>query len=636
MVAVLGGGGVSGFKRGASGSGPTGPTGPAGSAGVTGPTGPTGPQGDTGDTGAAGSDGAIGPTGPTGPQGVKGDTGSAGSAGPTGPTGPKGDTGDTGPAGSNGSAGATGPTGPAASLTVQEGDSDVDTAVTVLDFDASDFNVTSSPAGEANIALAYGTSAGTPAEGNHTHLLAAGATDVTSSAAELNILDGATLSTTELNYVDGVTSAIQTQLDGKQPLDSDLTTLSTAFTTASASGAASLAFHEDTDNGTNKATVQGPASLAADITLTLPASTGTIALTSDIPSQSTIEEYARDALGTALTQGTGITITPNDGADTITIATTITQYTDEMAQDAIGAMVADTATVDVTYTDATPELKWDVKDDSITYAKIQNVSATDKVLGRSTAGSGDVEEITCTAFGRSLIDDANAAAALGTLGLDTDLATFALPASTTISAAGATLVGLTDPNADRLALWDDSASSYALAAVGTGLSISATPTLDLHARLVEIASLADPNEDRVLVWDDSADDLILTRMTKSIVINVGDGTNAVATGIAAAVRMPVGGAITKNSVGLLKFTSGSTGSIVFDIWKDSHANFPPTVADTITASAKPTVSTAAKSEDSTLTGWTTSFSAGDWLIVNVDSASTVTLATLTIDYREIF
>lgn len=39
--------------------------------------------------------------------------------------------------------------------------------------------------------------------------------DVTATAAELNILDGATLDVTELNYVDGVTSAIQTQLDGK-------------------------------------------------------------------------------------------------------------------------------------------------------------------------------------------------------------------------------------------------------------------------------------------------------------------------------------------------------------------------------------------------------------------------------------
>ena len=53
--------------------------------------------------------------------------------------------------------------------------------------------------------------------------------------------------------------------------------------------------------------------------------------------------------------------------------------------------------------------------DAVTYAKIQNVSATDRLLGRSSAGSGDVEEITCTAFGRSLIDDADAAAARTTL-----------------------------------------------------------------------------------------------------------------------------------------------------------------------------------------------------------------------------
>lgn len=50
----------------------------------------------------------------------------------------------------------------------------------------------------------------------HTHALA-DVSDVTASAAELNILDGATLTTTELNYVDGVTSGIQGQLDGKAP-----------------------------------------------------------------------------------------------------------------------------------------------------------------------------------------------------------------------------------------------------------------------------------------------------------------------------------------------------------------------------------------------------------------------------------
>lgn len=57
----------------------------------------------------------------------------------------------------------------AASLIVQEGDADVDTAVATIDFDASDFNITSSPAGEVNVALNYGTGAGQPAEGNHAH-----------------------------------------------------------------------------------------------------------------------------------------------------------------------------------------------------------------------------------------------------------------------------------------------------------------------------------------------------------------------------------------------------------------------------------------------------------------------------------
>lgn len=94
-----------------------------------------------------------------------------------------------------------------------------------------------------------------------------------------------------------------------------------------------------------------------------------------------------------------------------------TQYTDEMAQDAVGTILTDTTTIDFTYTDATPSITADVKDASVTYAKIQNVSATDKLLGRSSAGSGSVEEITCTAAGRALLDDADAATQLTTLGI---------------------------------------------------------------------------------------------------------------------------------------------------------------------------------------------------------------------------
>jgi len=58
-----------------------------------------------------------------------------------------------------------------------------------------------------------------------------------------------------------------------------------------------------------------------------------------------------------------------------------------------------------------------VADGSITYAKIQNVSATDKLLGRASAGAGPVEEISCTSAGRALLDDADAASQRTTLGL---------------------------------------------------------------------------------------------------------------------------------------------------------------------------------------------------------------------------
>jgi hypothetical protein len=58
-----------------------------------------------------------------------------------------------------------------------------------------------------------------------------------------------------------------------------------------------------------------------------------------------------------------------------------------------------------------------VANDAITYAKIQNVSATDRILGRSSAGAGDVQEIPCTAVGRALLDDATVADQRTTLGL---------------------------------------------------------------------------------------------------------------------------------------------------------------------------------------------------------------------------
>ena len=107
--------------------------------------------------------------------------------------------------------------------------------------------------------------------------------------------------------------------------------------------------------------------------------------------------------------------------------------------------------------------------------------------------------------------------------------------------------------------------------------------------------------------------------TASIVAVLDDGGGVLSTGIK--VRMPIDFACTITAVTMV---ADQTGSAVVDIWKDTYANYPPTDADSITASATPTISSAIKSQDTTLTGWTTSVAAGDTLIWNVDSCTTIT------------
>lgn len=110
-----------------------------------------------------------------------------------------------------------------------------------------------------------------------------------------------------------------------------------------------------------------------------------------------------------------------------------------------------------------------------------------------------------------------------------------------------------------------------------------------------------------------------TQNPRIIRIVVDGGSSAITTGPKKVyVSVPYTCTITK-----VRLLADVSGSIVLDLWKDTYANFPPTVADTIVASAKPTLSSAQKSEDSTLTGWTTALTAGDVLEVNVDSISTI-------------
>lgn len=104
---------------------------------------------------------------------------------------------------------------------------------------------------------------------------------------------------------------------------------------------------------------------------------------------------------------------------------------------------------------------------------------------------------------------------------------------------------------------------------------------------------------------------------------IDGGGSAITTGVKGDLQIPFGCTITSATL-----LADQSGSIVVNVWKDTYANYPPTVADKITASAPPTISSATKSTDSTLTGWTTTITAGDTLRFNVDSIATITRVTL--------
>ena len=141
-----------------------------------------------------------------------------------------------------------------------------------------------------------------------------------------------------------------------------------------------------------------------------------------------------------------------------------------------GLDLIDVSTIDLDKLDQSSTTKIGttaIADDAVTYAKVQNVTATDRLLGRSTSGAGVIEEITCTAAGRALLDDADAAAQRTTLGIDTDdSVTFGTVtadlSSTNATITGGTITGITD---------------LAIADGGTGASTAANARQNLGVEI---------------------------------------------------------------------------------------------------------------------------------------------------------
>lgn len=112
---------------------------------------------------------------------------------------------------------------------------------------------------------------------------------------------------------------------------------------------------------------------------------------------------------------------------------------------------------------------------------------------------------------------------------------------------------------------------------------------------------------------------------KSVGITVDGGGSVITTGIKGDATVPFNGTITA-----WYLTSDQVGSVVFDVWKDTFGNYPPTVLDTITGTEKPSLVAASSNSDTNLTTWSTNIVSGDVLRFNVDSVSTLTRATLTL------
>lgn len=72
------------------------------------------------------------------------------------------------------------------------------------------------------------------------------------------------------------------------------------------------------------------------------------------------------------------------------------------------------------------------------------------------------------------------------------------------------------------------------------------------------------------------------------------------------------------------------GDLTLDVWKDTYGNWPIGNGSTIVAAAKPTLAGASKGTDSTLTGWTTSISLDDILMIEVEAAESIGFFTFSL------
>ena len=118
----------------------------------------------------------------------------------------------------------------------------------------------------------------------------------------------------------------------------------------------------------------------------------------------------------------------------------------------------------------------------------------------------------------------------------------------------------------------------------------------------------------------------------TINVIIGDGSTVLTTGVKVALRVDFNAIITGAFVHEF---DGTTGSVVVGIGSAAYvAGFTPTFTS-IVASAPPTISSARYSEDTTLTGWTTTINRGDVLRFSITTVSSFTRLLICLRIRRL-